>query len=43
MIIARITHAASRELALAPGRRAWALVKTVSLRGHVTRSSRTRA
>jgi molybdate transport system ATP-binding protein len=40
MIIARITRAASRELSLAPGRRVWALVKTVSLRGHVTRSSR---
>ena len=43
MIMARVTHAASRELSLAPGRRAWALVKTVSLRGHVTRSSRARA
>jgi molybdate transport system ATP-binding protein len=43
MIMARITQAASRELSLAPGRRAWALVKTVSLRGHVTGSSRARA
>jgi molybdate transport system ATP-binding protein len=39
LIMARITHAATRELSLAPGRHAWALVKTVSLRGHVTRSS----
>ena len=33
-LMARITHSATRELALAPGTRAWALVKTVSLRGH---------
>ncbi len=39
LIMARITHAATRELALAPGRRVWALVKSVSLRGHVTGSS----
>jgi molybdate transport system ATP-binding protein len=39
LIMARVTHAATRELSLLPGRRAWALVKTVSLRGHVTRSS----
>ena len=29
-----ITKAATRELALAPGMAAWALVKSVSLRGH---------
>jgi ABC-type molybdate transport system ATPase subunit len=34
--VARITRAASRELALTPGRPVWALVKSVSLRGHVT-------
>ena len=43
LIMARVTHAATRELSLAPGRRAWALVKTMSLRGHVTGSSRARA
>lgn len=43
LIMARITHAATRELSLAPGRRAWALVKSVSLRGHVTGSSHARA
>ena len=37
LIIARITHAATRELQLAPGRGAWVLVKAVSLRGHVAR------
>ena len=39
LILARITHAATRELSLAPGRRVWALVKSVSLRGHVTHSA----
>ena len=39
LVMARVTQAATRELSLAPGRRAWALVKTVSLRGHVSRSS----
>jgi len=33
-IMARITKAATRELALRPGIQAWALVKSVSLRGH---------
>jgi molybdate transport system ATP-binding protein len=33
-ILARITSAATRELALRPGMTAWALVKSVSLRGH---------
>jgi molybdate transport system ATP-binding protein len=33
-IMARITKAATRELALATGMQAWALVKSVSLRGH---------
>jgi molybdate transport system ATP-binding protein len=33
-ILARVTKAATRELALAPGSPAWALVKAVSLRGH---------
>jgi molybdate transport system ATP-binding protein len=42
LIMARITHAATRELGLAPGRRAWALVKAVSLRGHVSGSSHAR-
>jgi molybdate transport system ATP-binding protein len=42
LIMARITHAATRELGLAPGRRAWALVKSVSLRGHVSGSSHAR-
>jgi molybdate transport system ATP-binding protein len=34
LIMARITKAATRELALVPGRTVWALVKTVSLRSH---------
>ncbi len=34
VIMARVTKAATRELALAPGLPAWALVKAVSLRGH---------
>jgi molybdate transport system ATP-binding protein len=34
VIMARVTKAARRELALEPGLRAWALVKAVSLRGH---------
>jgi molybdate transport system ATP-binding protein len=33
-VMARITKAATRELNLYPGMRAWALVKAVSLRGH---------
>jgi molybdate transport system ATP-binding protein len=33
-IMARITKAATRELGLRPGMPAWALVKSVSLRGH---------
>jgi molybdate transport system ATP-binding protein len=33
-IMARITKAATRDLALAPRMEAWALVKSVSLRGH---------
>jgi len=33
-IMARVTRAATRELGLAPGLLVWALVKTVSLRGH---------
>jgi molybdate transport system ATP-binding protein len=33
-ILARVTRAATRELALAKGAPAWALVKAVSLRGH---------
>ncbi len=33
-ILARVTKAATRELSLAPGLAAWALVKSVSLRGH---------
>jgi len=39
LIMARITHAATRELGLAPGRRTWVLVKSVALRGHVNRST----
>jgi len=35
LIMARITCAATRELLLAPGRPVWALVKSVSLRGHL--------
>jgi len=35
-ILARITKAATRELALRPGMRAWALVKSVSLRAYPT-------
>ena len=42
-ILARITHAATRELALAPGRHAWALVKSVALRGHAVGSFHARA
>jgi molybdate transport system ATP-binding protein len=38
-ILARVTKAATRELALAPGVDAWALVKAVSLRGHSFRVS----
>jgi molybdate transport system ATP-binding protein len=34
VIMARVTKAATRELALEPGLPAWALVKAVSLRGH---------
>jgi molybdate transport system ATP-binding protein len=34
LIMARVTKAATRELALVPGLPAWALVKAVSLRGH---------
>ena len=34
LIMARITKAATRELALEPGRTVWALVKAVSLRSH---------
>jgi molybdate transport system ATP-binding protein len=37
LIMARITHAATRELELTAGRRAWVLVKSGSLRGHLTR------
>ncbi|MDP8984455.1 MAG: molybdenum ABC transporter ATP-binding protein [Pseudomonadota bacterium] len=33
-IVARITQAATRALSLRPGMQAWALVKSVSLRGH---------
>jgi molybdate transport system ATP-binding protein len=33
-VLARVTHAATRELGLAVGTPAWALVKAVSLRGH---------
>jgi molybdate transport system ATP-binding protein len=33
-ILARVTKAATRELSLRPGMPAWALVKSVSLRGH---------
>jgi molybdate transport system ATP-binding protein len=36
IIMARITRAATRELSLLPGRPVWALVKSVSLRGHVS-------
>jgi molybdate transport system ATP-binding protein len=36
LIMARITRAASRELGLAAGRPVWALVKSVSLRGHLS-------
>jgi molybdate transport system ATP-binding protein len=32
-LIARVTRAATRELGLRPGLAAWALVKSVSLRG----------
>jgi molybdate transport system ATP-binding protein len=37
-ILARVTHAATRELALVPGAPAWALVKAASLRGHSFRA-----
>ncbi len=37
-LLARVTEAAARELALAPGAAVWALVKSVSLRGHSFRS-----
>jgi hypothetical protein len=32
--MARITKAATRDLSLRPGMKVWALVKSVSLRGH---------
>jgi molybdate transport system ATP-binding protein len=35
LIMARVTKAATRDLALSVGRPVWALVKAVSLRGHV--------
>jgi molybdate transport system ATP-binding protein len=34
-LLARITARASQELALSPGQQVWALIKAVSLRGHV--------
>ena len=34
-LLARITLRASQELALMPGKQVWALIKSVSLRGHV--------
>jgi molybdate transport system ATP-binding protein len=34
-LLARITERASRELGLGPERQVWALIKAVSLRGHV--------
>jgi ABC-type molybdate transport system ATPase subunit len=34
LILARITKAATRELSLTPQMNTWALVKSVSLRGH---------
>lgn len=39
LIMARITKAATDELRLVPGMRTWALVKSVSLRGHSLRPS----
>jgi molybdate transport system ATP-binding protein len=39
MLLARITRAASRELALWPGMQVWALVKAVSMRGRLVRQS----
>jgi molybdate transport system ATP-binding protein len=39
-LLARITARASQELELAPGRQVWALIKAVSLRGHVFSMSR---
>jgi molybdate transport system ATP-binding protein len=38
-ILARITKAATRDLGLAPGMPVWALVKSVSLRGHAFMSA----
>jgi molybdate transport system ATP-binding protein len=35
ILLARITDRASQELALGPDRQVWALIKSVSLRGHV--------
>jgi molybdate transport system ATP-binding protein len=40
-ILARITKSATRELSLQPGMPAWALVKSVSLRGHAFAARRT--
>jgi len=34
-LLARITVRASQELALTPDKQVWALIKAVSLRGHV--------
>jgi molybdopterin-binding protein len=35
VLLARITARASQELALTPDKQVWALIKAVSLRGHV--------
>jgi molybdate transport system ATP-binding protein len=35
VLLARVTRPAASDLALAPGRRVWVLVKATSLRGHV--------
>jgi molybdate transport system ATP-binding protein len=39
-ILARVTQAATRELALAPGLPAWALIKSASLHGHSYQGAR---
>lgn len=39
-VLARVTHDATRELALAAGRSVWVLVKAVSTRGHAFRAPR---
>jgi molybdate transport system ATP-binding protein len=40
MVLARVTHAASMDLALRPGMPVWVLVKAVSIRDHAFANAR---